>query len=72
MGKKSADSGFATGINLLGLCYLNGGGVEKDPLTAYEMFEKAADGGSLLGKRNAGECCLKGEGVAKDEKKAKR
>ena len=67
--KKSADSGFATGINLLGLCYLNGGGVEKDPLTAYEMFEKAADGGSLLGKRNAGECCLKGDGVAKDEKK---
>ena len=67
--KKSADSGFATGINLLGFCYLIGGGVEKDPLTAYEMFEKAADGGSLLGKRNAGECCLKGEGVAKDEKK---
>ena len=68
--KKSADSGFASGINLLGACYQMGAGVEKDPIAAFEQFKKAADGGSLKGMWNMGHCYMNGDGVEKDEAKA--
>jgi TPR repeat protein len=67
--QKSKD---AKQISLLGLCYYNGLGVQKDLAKAYSLFEQAAKGNDSLGLYYAGLCNLKGLGTRYTASKAYR
>ena len=55
----------------MGLCYLNGDGVEEDEKEAFQWFLKAAAEPEFDETQYAvGYCYLKGVGVKKDEEKA--
>ena len=64
---KHAELGDDMALYGLGLCYLNGEGVQKDEKKAVEYFEKANNSSSREQLIN---CYLEGIGVEKDEKKA--
>ena len=55
---------------LLGECYENGYGVEKDEKKAAELYTQAHKGGHLDGTCSLGSCYMKGTGVEKDPFKA--
>lgn len=57
-------------VNLLGVLYSNGFGVEKDALKAVELFLDAASSGNQRAQYNLSTMFLKGEGVEKDESEA--
>jgi TPR repeat protein len=52
--------------NNLGLAYLDGSGVPKDPATALQLFKHASEGGHPLAPNNIGRLYFTGEGVKKD------
>lgn len=51
---------------LLGKNYLEGNGVDKDPVKAFTAFKRSADLGCSEAKVEVARCYLKGIGVAKD------
>lgn len=53
--KKTADAGFISGMNAVGVCYYNGYGVEKDEDMAVKYYEMAAQEGDGYAMRNIGE-----------------
>lgn len=52
LAKRAAEQGHPAACSLVGLCYINGFGTEKDSLLARGFFEQAARGGLPRGKRN--------------------
>ena len=67
---KSAESGEGRIMALLGLCYKDGAGVEKDDAQAYEWYRKSAEAGDAVGMGFLGLCYECGTGVEKDEAQA--
>ncbi len=57
---------------LLGLCYQNGTGVEKDEAEAARLFKLATDQGYAKAQFSLGVCYENGAGVEKDEDEAAR
>jgi uncharacterized protein len=64
--RKSANQGYATGQDNLGLMYLNGMGVPQDGNEAALWFRKAADQGYGPAQNNIGVAYDKGIGVPQD------
>ena len=58
--------------NNLGICYMKGEGVVKNPVEAVKWFRKAAEQGNSDAQNNLGVCYANGEGVAKDTVEATR
>ena len=54
----------------LGLCYLNGFGVTKDPVAAVDWLRRSADQGNPNAAYNLGVCYASGLGVAQDPRAA--
>ena len=52
LAKRAAEQGHPAACSLVGLCFANGLGTNKDVPTARKFFEKAAVGGLPRGKRN--------------------
>ena len=67
---KSAESGEGRIMALLGLCYSDGAGVEKDDAQAYEWYRKSAEAGDAYGMECLGWCYKCGKGVEKDDAQA--
>ena len=67
---KSAESGEGRSMALLGLCYEEGTGVEKDDAQAYEWYRKSAEAGDAYGMALLGGCYKCGKGVEKDDAQA--
>lgn len=63
---KHADEGNAEGQFNVGVCYLDGMGVEKDPAKAVQWFYKAAAQNHPIALYNLGLHCANGIGVKKD------
>lgn len=61
--KKAALLGEEDAQNMLGFCYLNGLGIEKNPNLAMEWFQKAAEQGHIVAQSNVGYCYSNGIGV---------
>lgn len=68
--KKAADQGLAKSQSNLGVCYLNGTGVEQDSKTAVEWFSKAAEQGYAFAQIKLARCLIDGEGVETNHEKA--
>ena len=67
---KSAESGEGRSLALLGLCYEEGTGVEKDDAQAYEWYRKSAEAGDEIGMGLLRLCYEHGTGVEKFEQKS--
>ena len=67
---KSAESGEGRIMALLGLCYSDGAGVEKDDAQAYEWYRKSAEAGDEIGMGLLRLCYEHGTGVEKFEQKS--
>ena len=52
---------FAPSMNMLGLMYFNGEGVEKDILKAKKLWRRALDLGNLWSKQNLARACVSGK-----------
>jgi TPR repeat protein len=65
-----AEIGNAQAQSRLGMAYLGGDGVPKNPAQAFYWFKKAAEQGNAWGEGGVGTAYINGEGVAKDEKEA--
>jgi len=57
-------------VNLLGHCYRNGLGLEKDLSKAVGLYQRAADMGNSNAMNTLGYCYSHGQGVEKDISKA--
>ena len=57
---KSAEMGHVNGIYMVGYCYQNGIGVEKDEHKAFIYYQKSAEMGNADGAFNVGYCYDKG------------
>lgn len=68
--KTAADMGTVPAERVLGLCYENGWGVEKDIDKAILWFQKAADDGNFNAQRSIGLLYKNGIGFQKDFRKA--
>lgn len=60
-----ANNGDVMSMEILGDCYVNGYGVEKDEATAHKYYMMAAERGSIKAKYMVGMDYLLGEGVKK-------
>ena len=67
---KACDGGKLAGCSSLGVVYLSGQGVVKDPARAVSLLNKACDGGYLLGCSSLGTLYLSGQGELKDPERA--
>jgi len=65
-----AEQGNADAQVLLGLMYLRGLGVSKDPAVALKWYKAAADQGDAEGQSHLGSMYFMGLGVAKDTNEA--
>ena len=61
-----AEQGEPRSQNNLGMSYLQGAGVAKDPRTAAEWFEKAAAQGVVQAQFSLGAAYARGDGVPRD------
>ena len=61
-----AESGDPEAMIQMGVAYLHGDGVERDPVKACEYFLKVAEMDEPVGQYNMGVQCAKGEGVKRD------
>lgn len=68
--KKAADEGDPIAINALGVCYIQGKGIEKDVAKSIELYQKAAELNSLSALFNLARLYMNGQHVERDEKKA--
>lgn len=66
----AADKGNAKAQNNLGLCIINGNGVEKSIQEAVKWFRMAAEQGLASGQCSLGICYYRGDGVEKNEQEA--
>ncbi len=57
-----AEHGDAWAMNHIGICYMNGEGIEKNDTLGVKWFRMAAEKGSIMGKWNLGGCYYNGEG----------
>ena len=64
--------GDAAAMNRLGMCCLEGIGMDENPQEAARWFQRAADLGNPAGMFNFGKCCLRGTGLVKDRREAGR
>lgn len=62
----SANLGDPAAKSNVGLCYIEGDGVEKDEKEAIRWFVDAANNGDVLGQYCLGCCFLYGTGIEKD------
>ncbi len=65
------DPGNSTVLAELGRLYANGEGVDKNPATAFKLFQKAARGGNDTARLYVGYALLTGVGTAADVPKAR-
>ena len=65
-----AEAGVPEAQTNLGICYMHGEGVERDPVTALSWYLKAAEQNEPSALANAGECYMHGIGTNKNIKKA--
>ena len=65
-----AETGDAKAQYFMGLLYVHGYGVAKDPSTAAQWFRKAADQGNVEAQFDLGHLYRKGAGVPQDDAKA--
>ena len=65
-----AEQGDAEAQNEVGICYINGQGVERDDTQAAEWFHKAAGQGLASAQHNLGLCYFEGRGVERDDAQA--
>ena len=65
-----AEQGDAEAQNEVGICYINGQGVERDDTQAAEWFRKATEQGDAVAQYNLGVCYNEGKGVAQDDTQA--
>ncbi|MET0743649.1 MAG: tetratricopeptide repeat protein, partial [Microvirga sp.] len=70
--RRSADAEIADAQHALGVLYLRGRGVAKDPAQAARLFERAAQNGSSVGEVEYAILLFNGDGVRADEAKAGR
>lgn len=68
----AADRGFADGQNNLGVCYVNGSGVELNYEEAAKWYRLAAEQGNAHGQANLGWCYEHGCGVEQSDEEAVR
>lgn len=68
--RMSADRGIAVSQYFLGLMYLNGLGVAKDPVTAVQWYQKSAEHGYYKAELDLGNLYYRGVGINKDLLKA--
>lgn len=68
----AADRGFADGQNNLGVCYMNGSGVELNYEEAAKWYRLAAEQGNAYGQANLGWCYEHGCGVEQSDEEAVR
>ena len=61
--ERKAIAGDATAQNVLGNCYLNGDGVPKNEIKAFEWYQKAAEQGNAFAQFNLGSCYYNGQGT---------
>ena len=64
--RAGAESGDPDAMIKLGLAYMTGDGVERDPAKAVEYFRKAAELDEPTGQYNMGIQCARGEGIKRD------
>ena len=70
--ERAAEAGSSASAASLGVLYLNGFGVGKDPRRAAGYFEKAALGGDLNGMLYFARCLNAGIGVTRNTKASRR
>lgn len=68
--KKSADAKCSDGMANLGICYLKGIGVERDPYEGHRLLDAAISNGCQLAVWMKGVCYRDGIGVGEDLSKA--
>ncbi len=68
--REAAEKGDATGQRLLGNCYFNGLGVEKDEQEAVKYYRLSAEQGNAPAQFNLGLSYENGQGVEQDYAKA--
>jgi hypothetical protein len=68
--RSAAERGSLSAFFLVGRCFSEGAGVERDEGEAVTWYRKAADQGNAIAQNALGVCYLKGWGVAKDEAEA--
>lgn len=70
--RKAAERGSAEAQVIMGLCYKNGKGVDKDLEEAAKWFAKSANQGNVNGQYYLGVCYDHGWGVEQDKEQAVR
>ena len=65
-----AKEGDLDAMNVLGVLYLQGDGVEKDAKKAFEWFSRAAKAEDITGMENVAYCYRHGEGVQQNTNRA--
>jgi TPR repeat protein len=68
--RSKAEAGDADSQSELGLRYVTGEGVAKDPVEAVKWYRKAAEQNYAKAQYNLGVCYASGTGVVKDEVEA--
>jgi TPR repeat protein len=68
--RKAAEQGNAAAQTLLGKCFYDGEGVEKDFAEAVNWYRKAADKGDAAAQKCLGSCFERGQGVEQDDEEA--
>ncbi|MDE7159698.1 MAG: sel1 repeat family protein [Muribaculaceae bacterium] len=68
--KRAGERGHAIAQYNVGVCYINGWGVEKDENEAYKWWMMGASQGYPSAEAAVGKCHFNGWGVPKDEKEA--
>jgi Sel1 repeat len=64
--RKTAEFGYIDAQFIMGVCYAEGRGVEKDEREAVRWFRKAAERGYAEALESLGACYATGKGVEKD------
>lgn len=67
---KAAELGDAKAQNMVGRCYREGWGVDKDIFTAFDWYKKAAEQGEATAAYNLAVCYQDGNGITKDVARA--
>lgn len=70
--RAAEEQGSVDAMTSLGLCYLDGVGVQQDAKEALRLLQLATDKGSALAQARLGECYADGIGVEQNPKEAMR
>ena len=69
--ERASQNGYVDAYAYIGMCYLNGLGIEKDFKKAYEWYKKSAEANNVDGQYSMGGIYENGIYVVKDIKKAR-